>query len=206
MHTSKISTDTQRRQCRNQVSPLSPSATRHFAETARLIIPQKIRSTSDTSFSAFGISTIFILGSIITIVSYSIEPLVAWTQKRRNLDVYARLEWTTNETLQLQRLAHEEIGLGEWRGACEGVPYTVREEHFGILDLENIKHPKLRAPPKSFEEQMGAGDGGGGARSSSAQGDGVDRASNVENVGGDASVVRTLDVRETRSSLGSGVE
>lgn len=75
-----------------------------------------------------------------------------------------------------------------------------------MLDLEDIKHPKLRAPPKSFEEQMRAGDKEGGARSSSAQGGGVDRASNVENVGGDASVVRALDVGETRPSLGSGVE
>ncbi|GME28574.1 cytochrome p450 protein [Neofusicoccum parvum] len=123
---------------------------------------QKILTTAYTNFSVFGLATILVVGGLIIIISYALEPLVAWIQRRRNLDVYSRLEWTMNETLQLQRLAHEELGLGTWRRCNEDVPVTEGRERLGVLDLSDRKHPRLKAPPTSFEETFGEESGKGG--------------------------------------------
>ncbi|KAL1651891.1 hypothetical protein SLS58_000014 [Diplodia intermedia] len=91
---------------------------------------------------------------------------------RCRLDSYARLEWCANETLQLQRLAHEELGMGTW-SKCDGdVPVTEKGERLAMLDLTDSKHPRLKARPVGWEEIVARGptagmqevrdDGGGG--------------------------------------------
>ncbi|KKY13326.1 hypothetical protein UCDDS831_g09109 [Diplodia seriata] len=75
---------------------------------------QKIMSTAHSNFSVFGLSFIFVAGGLVILASWILEPLVAFVQRRCRLDSYARLEWCANETLQLQRLAHEELGMGTW--------------------------------------------------------------------------------------------
>lgn len=59
-----------------------------------------------------------------------------------------------NETLQLQRLAHEELGLGTWRQCDKDVPVTESRQRLGVLDLSDRRHPRLIAPPTSFEEVL----------------------------------------------------
>lgn len=98
------------------------------------------------------------IGFLIIVVSYSLEPFAIWIQHRRNLDIYARLEWTMNETLQLQRLAHEELGLGSWRRCDTEVPITERLERLGVIDLSEKTHPRLKAPPVSLEEVVNQND------------------------------------------------
>lgn len=117
---------------------------------------QKILSTAYTNFSVFGLATIIIIGGIIIILSYTLEPLVACIQHRRNLDIYERLEWTVNETLQLQRLAHEELGVGTWLNCDRDVPVMERAERLGVLDISERTHPRLKAPPVAFEEAFAA--------------------------------------------------
>ncbi|OJD30592.1 cytochrome p450 protein [Diplodia corticola] len=125
---------------------------------------QKIRSTAYTNFSVFYLALVFSLGAVVIILSYTLEQLVATIQRRYNLDKHARLEWCTNETLQLQRLAHEELlGLRgvTWKGCTGGVPVvTERGRLLGVLDLEDLEHPRLKAPLVSFEEEGLAGGGG----------------------------------------------
>ncbi|OJD39089.1 cytochrome p450 protein [Diplodia corticola] len=120
----------------------------------RLCKNQKILSTAYTNFSVFGLATILVIGGLIIVVSYTLEPFVAWIQRRRNLDVYARLEWSLNETLQLQRMAHEELGLGTWRRCDKDVPVTESRERLGVLDLSDRTHPRLKAPPASVDEMF----------------------------------------------------
>ncbi|KAL0258270.1 hypothetical protein SLS55_007443 [Diplodia seriata] len=115
---------------------------------------QKILSSDYTNFSIFGLATTLVAGGLIIIVSYVLEPLVIWIQRRRNLDVYARVEWSMNQTLQLQRMAHEELGLGEWECCDADVPRTRRRERLAVLDLDDMKHPKLKAPPPVFDELL----------------------------------------------------
>ncbi|KAF4541466.1 Cytochrome p450 protein [Lasiodiplodia theobromae] len=121
---------------------------------------QMIRSTAYASFSTLGIVIIFSLGGCFIILSYILEPCVNFIQRKHGLDVYHRLEWATNGTLQLQRLAHEELGLGTWTGAAADVPIVVASGDrqtsckLAMVNVSDVEHPKLVASPEPLERQM----------------------------------------------------
>ncbi|KUJ09083.1 uncharacterized protein LY89DRAFT_788489 [Mollisia scopiformis] len=107
---------------------------------------QMIRSTDYTSFSILGLTLLFALGGIIIILSLILEPLVNCIQGRRGINLYKRMEWATNETLQLQRLAHEEIGFGNWTETTSTVPVTKIGDLLAIMDVSDQDHPRLGRP------------------------------------------------------------
>ncbi|KAL0253245.1 hypothetical protein SLS55_010217 [Diplodia seriata] len=53
---------------------------------------QKIVTTAYTNFNTLGLCLTFAVGTLIIVVSYTIEPVVSCIQKRRTLDTYSRLE------------------------------------------------------------------------------------------------------------------
>jgi hypothetical protein len=61
---------------------------------------------------------------------------------------YKQLEWSTNETLQQHRLAHEEFGWGNgtWKNCTDYVPVTAKGEVLGPLDVRDYDHPVLCSP------------------------------------------------------------
>ncbi|KAI0976453.1 hypothetical protein F4678DRAFT_469373 [Xylaria arbuscula] len=77
-------------------------------------------------------------------ISYLVEPAFAWLHKRWSYGQYKYLEWTTNATLQLQRLAHEGIGQGTWSKGVRTVPTTKKDEPLALLGISNLEHPVLR--------------------------------------------------------------
>ncbi|KAB2576410.1 hypothetical protein DBV05_g5000 [Lasiodiplodia theobromae] len=115
---------------------------------------QKIITTAYTNFNTFGLCLTLVVGAIIIILSYTIEPVARCLQRRRHLDTYSRLEWCANETLQLQRMAHEELGAGTWHDGAEAVPYTDNGQKLATLDITNRDHPTLKALPANFEELL----------------------------------------------------
>ncbi|KAF4545509.1 Fumonisin biosynthetic transcription factor [Lasiodiplodia theobromae] len=121
------------------------------AQERRLCRSQKVFSRAYLHFSILGLSLTLAIGSAIIVLSYVLEPVVSYFQRRRNLDPYARLEWASNETLQLQRLAHEELGVGSWRRCLEAVPTTGRGEMLAVLDVGDLEHPRLRAVGPGLE-------------------------------------------------------
>lgn len=60
--------------------------------------------------------------------------------------LYQNLEWVSNETLQLQRMAHEELGLGSWSGTAtaSSIPITAPGEQLATLDISDKRHPILK--------------------------------------------------------------
>ncbi|KAI1327963.1 hypothetical protein F5Y16DRAFT_420312 [Xylariaceae sp. FL0255] len=119
----------------------------NFNNTAadRLCKNQKIRSTAYVSFSLFGILFVYIIGFIIILASYLINPVARFLFKM-GYARYTYLEWTTNSTLQLQRLAHEGRGFGTWSGGRDKIPVTQKGELLGCLDITNPDHPILSTP------------------------------------------------------------
>jgi hypothetical protein len=107
---------------------------------------QKIRSTAYLSFSLFGLLFIFIFGGLLILVSFALDPLLSTLQRRYRFKSYQQLEWRTNDALQLQRLAYEEIGAGTWHNAAEIVPLTQQGEYLPPLDITDPEHPKLCVP------------------------------------------------------------
>jgi len=57
---------------------------------------------------------------------------------------YEEVEWCTNETFQLQRMAHEGVGAGAWSGGMEFIPVTEKGDELAVLDLGKGGHPRLR--------------------------------------------------------------
>lgn len=85
---------------------------------------QKILSSDYTSFSVFGLCFIYVIGALIVGISYLLEHIQAWLYRHRNLKEYAYLEWNANETLQLQRMAYQGVGLGRWSRYADRIPIT----------------------------------------------------------------------------------
>ncbi|KAI1340967.1 hypothetical protein F5Y15DRAFT_37070 [Xylariaceae sp. FL0016] len=107
---------------------------------------QKIQTSKYSSFSLFGVVFIFATGLAIVFTSYLLEPISELLFSRMGYKQYQHLEWTTNETYQLQRLAHEELGLGVWSHGTSTVPTPAADEILGCLDITDRKHPVLRHP------------------------------------------------------------
>ncbi|KAF4539272.1 uncharacterized protein LTHEOB_10436 [Lasiodiplodia theobromae] len=149
------------------------------AEAKSICRNQKIRSTAYVSFSLLGLALILALGALIIVVAATLEPLVGCVQRRwgKARGQYARLEWTATETLQLQRLAHEELGFGgAWTGAAETVPVTAPGELLAMLDVRDLEHPRLLGKEGAglCEESEKVGDQQGGGEVVSGAKQGVD--------------------------------
>ncbi|KAI1319811.1 hypothetical protein F5Y16DRAFT_417673 [Xylariaceae sp. FL0255] len=104
---------------------------------------QKIRSTAYLSFSVFGLSFTFLTGTLIVVVSFILEPIIACFFKRRKHLPYSYIEWRMNTALQLQRLAHEEPGVSKWKDCIGQVPITDPETVLANLNISDPEHPKL---------------------------------------------------------------
>jgi hypothetical protein len=85
----------------------------------------------------------------VIVASYILSPILSLLQRKWHFKTSATLEWCINETLQLQRLAHEEIGCGTWSKAAQSVPITLAGEKLACLDLTDPSHPKLEPPTKT---------------------------------------------------------
>ncbi|KAF2275861.1 uncharacterized protein EI97DRAFT_442849 [Westerdykella ornata] len=111
---------------------------------------QKIISSRYYSFNVLGMVAILAIGTAIILLDYTIEHIVNFIDKRwrkfNHESTYARLEWAANSTLQLQRLAHEELGLGTWRHCADAIPVTEPGEKLGLLDVTDEEHPILIRP------------------------------------------------------------
>ncbi|KAF7516698.1 hypothetical protein G7054_g14048 [Neopestalotiopsis clavispora] len=100
----------------------------------------------------FGLYFTYITGALIVIISYILEPVIGYLHSSFEYHQYKHLEWTTNETLQLHRLAHEGTGLGTWSGCTGATPTTLPEANLASLDIGDLTHPILARPDEVEEE------------------------------------------------------
>jgi len=84
-------------------------------------------------------------GATAILASYSLEPILECIHRRTGRHRYTFPEWATNQTLQIQRLAYEEIGSESWLRGLESVPVTEPGEALPGLDLSDPDHPRLSA-------------------------------------------------------------
>jgi hypothetical protein len=118
------------------------------AEARGVCSNQKIRSDSYTSFNVLGLVLIFSIGGFIMLLSASLPYITRRLQRHRK--PFGSLEWITNDTLQLQRLAHEALGAGVWEGACDDFPRTRDGDQLAVLDITDQKHPLLKLPEEAL--------------------------------------------------------
>lgn len=106
---------------------------------------QKIRNDSFTSFNTLGLAALLGIGGLMIIISQTLEFIIHRIQRRRNFSTYKRLEWISNDTLQIQRLAQEEAGYGTWMRTAEDYPVTASVEQLAKLDISDPEHPRLES-------------------------------------------------------------
>ncbi|KAI3331612.1 hypothetical protein HD806DRAFT_518599 [Xylariaceae sp. AK1471] len=130
-------------------------------EEQKMCNSQKIRSPQHISFSFFGLAFTFVTGALIIVASFATEPLLGYLYGSRNYKPYAYLEWISHSSLQLQRLAHEELGLGTWTRFTEEVPITTDLDNtLASLNITDPKHPVLKRPgdTQSSDQELPQGD------------------------------------------------
>ena len=104
----------------------------------------KIQSQSGTtSFSVLGVSIILIVGSLLVFTSLVLSTVMGFIRRTRHWEEYKSLQWTLDNKLQLQRLAYEEAGQGQWTGGTDSVPVTKSGDKIGMPRTVDGKHPRL---------------------------------------------------------------
>jgi hypothetical protein len=106
---------------------------------------QIVRRSGYTSFSSLGLGIILGVGGIIILFSLWIESIVGYFRKHSRIGLYRQIRWKLDSTLQLQRMAYEEAGLGSWKGGSHQVPVTVARDQKLEVDMEwDEMHPRLK--------------------------------------------------------------
>ncbi|KAF2140483.1 uncharacterized protein K452DRAFT_309634 [Aplosporella prunicola CBS 121167] len=178
---------------------------------------QKVKSPSYTSFSTLGLGLTLALGLLINALSLGIEPLLRVLQARQRCagrpaqGLYRRLEWAANETLQLQRLAHEELGAGSWCRGDECPPVTRRGDRLALLDVRDVRHPRLVVLGEAGEGLLGRGRGRGrggddGDVDVEARGGGRVRVSGCVDEEGDSQLLEPKDSAACPVVLDTGMD
>ncbi|KAI0189907.1 hypothetical protein F4808DRAFT_453962 [Astrocystis sublimbata] len=116
---------------------------------------QRIRSAEYISISVFGLYFIYITGVLIIVASYVIDPIFTCAQKRWKYREHENLEWISNETLQLQRLAYDESGQGGWSNCTNSIPITAPDQKLDALNLSDGDSTDIQETP----DAQGAADG-----------------------------------------------
>ncbi|KAH8586890.1 hypothetical protein B0O99DRAFT_695042 [Bisporella sp. PMI_857] len=120
-------------------------------ECQRICYSQKVRSEKHFSFSVWILIFILLMGSTVVFLATFIEqvfaficllPLLRSSQKL----AYSHAEWQASSALQLQRLVHENLGLGNWSRTDKSVPVTEMGDLLGVLDISDAKHTRMTQP------------------------------------------------------------
>lgn len=93
------------------------------------------------------------------LTSMSMEYILASKRMQAVLQRYPKLayayaEWSTGSTLQLQRLAHENLGLGSWKNTQNDVPVTDPGARLATLDTSNMKHVRMVQPSEVMNQLL----------------------------------------------------
>jgi hypothetical protein len=105
-----------------------------------------VKNTAFTSFSVVGLVLLLGVGLLVILLSVFIEIMTGHIQRYTKRDPYSLVEWNTNGILQLQRLAYEELGLGQWDGCGDEIPYTKGATELEALNLSDPNHPRIIVP------------------------------------------------------------
>jgi hypothetical protein len=101
---------------------------------------QIIQRDDFTNFSTLAIALIFSIGGIVILLSLFMESLVGWARIRFNGDLWRQEKWWMDGTLQLQRAAFENSGLGGvWRVGMEDIPISGKGKVFPGLGMGKVE-------------------------------------------------------------------
>lgn len=135
-------------QAPTEVNQTLKGACEPYAACRSVCDRQMIKSPGHYSFSLLGVLIIICVGGFLILVGMGIGWIVHGYErfKLRGGKSYASIEWQTGSALQMQRLAHEALGLGAWTRTDGDIPVTEGGDMLGVLDVSDHKHARLRHP------------------------------------------------------------
>lgn len=105
---------------------------------------QKVRSPNGTiSFSVLGIVIILIVGTLLVLTDLLLDVIMGFMRRKLHWKDHKRFQWILDEKLQLQRLAFEESGQGQWSRGTDAVPVTRDSDVLGLPHDIDMTHPRL---------------------------------------------------------------
>ncbi|KAK5654567.1 hypothetical protein OQA88_7196 [Cercophora sp. LCS_1] len=143
---------------RSIIGPENPEDLAHFVSMRypkttiekELCAKQKILADGYISFNILSITCIFVGGALIILLSFILHRILPLCLRGRGRETqYSKLEWSSNETPQLHRLAHEATGTGSWSRGTGMVPVTRQGDVLAVLEIDDTDHPKLRVRAES---------------------------------------------------------
>jgi hypothetical protein len=109
---------------------------------------------------------ILFVGLFLMLVAALIETIANGIRNNSNPDKpptppYGRLEWDSNSYLDLQRLAHQALGIGTWSRSRTGVPITAPGEKLGVVSstpTSTLAVLKRAGQTNELQDMAGASD------------------------------------------------
>ncbi|KAL9620728.1 MAG: hypothetical protein Q9160_004741 [Pyrenula sp. 1 TL-2023] len=93
---------------------------------------QKVRGFRFYNFSIAGLLLILIPGGLVLLANQITSGMVGFIQGMTLKGLSRRREWRLTHNLQLQRMAYEGARIGSWEGQDNAVPWTAKDDVFGL--------------------------------------------------------------------------
>ena len=124
---------------------ITPQASK-YRDTFDLCSNQKVRDSHYYSFSVLGLAITFLVGCSIVLLNLFLSTCVGWYQRATGKGIHRYEHWNLDHSLQVQRMAYENAGMGRWKGKHSLVPVTGMGERFdkptrGIADGASVVSP-----------------------------------------------------------------
>ncbi|KAH7093216.1 hypothetical protein FB567DRAFT_575963 [Paraphoma chrysanthemicola] len=147
----------------------------------RICHSQRVRTTDFHSVSAWTLFILLISGGVFMLMVLYLEEIFDMTLEYTSLGKNARLrrghaEWKAGSTLQLQRIAHENLGFGTWKRTDEAVPVTDRGDTLGTFNIDDEKHAllvNLSMERRSHMRDVSVGSGGNLGQENGIEAEGI---------------------------------
>jgi hypothetical protein len=117
------------------VSKPSDAPSRQLCDNVKMKTPQ---GSGAQSFSTLGVAIILTVGGLLILGHAILELVVGTFLPGRG---YKLSRWALDEKLQLQRLAFEGAGLGNWKAGSSTVPTTTEETTWAVDVRGDRRHP-----------------------------------------------------------------
>ncbi|KAL5326516.1 hypothetical protein ACEPPN_004202 [Leptodophora sp. 'Broadleaf-Isolate-01'] len=106
-----------------------------------------MRDSAYQSFSILALSLIAGFGGLAILASLWLETIIGWIQTKLNRGSFHKMCWKLDSALQLQRMAYEEAGMGNWVRCADDIPLTEKGDEISLPAEWDEWHPTVAGRP-----------------------------------------------------------
>ncbi|KAK0124638.1 hypothetical protein ONS95_009585 [Cadophora gregata] len=106
-----------------------------------------MRDSAYQSFSILALSLIAGFGGLAIFASLWLETTIGWIQTKLNRGTFHKMCWKLDSALQLQRMAYEEAGMGNWVRCADDIPLTEKGNQISLPAEWDEWHPTVAGRP-----------------------------------------------------------